>query len=189
MKFHKEDSLLGSQINQKKINLIIKMWIHQKNSIFLFFYFSFLPNAISKFVLNSPKLIWIVQINVNYFILFYCCKINCCVLIFILILLIYFHIIGIFVSEIFQFVFWNIIILFQNGILWFFNTTLYYSTTLPKQIQHIICVSYVQHETCDNENFKIFIKLFSLNPNLKKLHITFILRKRGMNHQKQVARC
>ncbi len=80
-------------------------------------------------------------------------------------------------NEIFQFVFWDIIILFQNGILCFVNATLYYSTILPKQMQHIIFVSYVQHETCDNENFKIFIKLFSLNSNLKQLHITFRLRK------------
>jgi hypothetical protein len=41
--------------------------------------------------------------------------------------------------------------LFQNGIVCFVNAKLYYSTILPKQIQHIICVNYVQHESCDNE--------------------------------------
>jgi hypothetical protein len=153
------------------------MWIHQKNSKNLFCYFSFLPNAISKFIFNSPKLIWIVKINVICFILFYFCKINCCVLMF------YSSIIYLF-SHYRKFCEWNlsICILGYNSIvskwIWcFVNATLYYSTILPKQIKHIICASYVQHETCDNENFKIFINLFSLNSNLKKLHITFILRK------------
>jgi hypothetical protein len=29
-------------------------------------------------------------------------------------------------------------------------------------VQHLTCVSYVQHETCDNENLDMFIQLFSL---------------------------
>jgi hypothetical protein len=94
------------------------------------------------------------------------------------------------VNEIFQFVFWDIILLFQNGILCFVNATLYYSTILPKQIQHIISVSYVQHEKHDNENFKIFIKLFSLNSNISEtITYYFHIKKRGVNHQKQMARC
>jgi NADH:ubiquinone oxidoreductase subunit C len=36
-------------------------------------------------------------------------------------------------------------------------------------VQHLTCVSYVQYETCDNENLEMFIQLLSLKKN-KKFH-------------------
>jgi len=50
-------------------------------------------------------------------------------------------------------------------ILWFENGILYLMLCY-------LCV----HETCDNEHEKIFLKLFSLNFNLKQLYIPFILK-------------
>jgi hypothetical protein len=34
-------------------------------------------------------------------------------------------------------------------------------------VQHLTCVSYVQHETCDNENLEMFIQLLSLKKKKK----------------------
>ncbi len=54
-------------------------------------------------------------------------------------------------------------------------------------VQHLTCVNYVQHETCDNENLDMFIQLFSLKNN----NYYFRIKTMGANYEpsKKVAGC
>jgi len=45
-------------------------------------------------------------------------------------------------------------------------------------VQHLTCVNYVQHETCDNENLDMFIQLFSLKNNYY-----FRIKTMGVNYE------
>jgi protein-arginine kinase activator protein McsA len=67
------------------------------------------------------------------------------------------------------------VLLLQNGVLCFVNATLYYSTILQNIYTIFNLCDLCAHETSNNDNFKIFIKSFSLNFNLKQLYINFIL--------------
>jgi len=41
-------------------------------------------------------------------------------------------------------------------------------------VQHLTCVSYVQHETCDNENIDMFIQLLSFKEKKKRNKTTSV---------------
>jgi len=45
-------------------------------------------------------------------------------------------------------------------------------------VQHLTCVSYVQHETCDDENLDMFIQLFWL-----KIYYYFRNKTMGVNYE------